>query len=129
MTTRAPDSIDVLVGRNIRIQRMARRVSQADLAAQLGITFQQVQKYEKGINRVGSSRLMRIANFFGLPIAALFEGAVGSRPQTCKAFALRLISEKEPLRLVQAFARIKNRRVRRALVALVEKLAAEGGRD
>ncbi|MDO8534037.1 MAG: helix-turn-helix transcriptional regulator [Xanthobacteraceae bacterium] len=129
MSAKAPDSIDALVGHNIRIQRMARRVTQTDLAAQLGVTFQQVQKYEKGINRVGSGRLMRIADVFDLPIAALFDGATDRRRRIHGAFALRLIAEKEPLRLVQAFARIKNRRFRRALVALVENVAAMDVRD
>jgi transcriptional regulator with XRE-family HTH domain len=115
MSPRSTDATDVIVGRNIRIQRLARGMSQSALAEQIGITFQQVQKYEKGLNRVGSGRLARIAQVFGLPISALFDGAAVNRKRTPENSALHLIADRAPMRLVQAFAHIKDRGVRSSI--------------
>src|SRR5262245_45385458 len=75
MTSKDPDSIDRIVGRNIRICRLQKGLTQTELADALGLTFQQVQKYEKGTNRVGSGRLLRIATFLDVPVTALFKGS------------------------------------------------------
>ncbi|ARO28167.1 MULTISPECIES: helix-turn-helix transcriptional regulator [Rhizobium] len=69
-----PDPVDIIVGRNIRQLRAIRRVSQLELGEALGLTFQQIQKYEKGTNRVSASKLHQIAVFLGVEISALFEG-------------------------------------------------------
>ncbi|PKA43946.1 helix-turn-helix domain-containing protein [Rhizobium sullae] len=69
-----PDPVDILVGRNVRQLRARRRVSQLELGEALGLTFQQIQKYEKGTNRVSASKLHQIAVFLGVEISALFEG-------------------------------------------------------
>lgn len=66
------DPYDVEVGRRIRARRVAKQMSQMDLAGRLGLTFQQVQKYEKGVNRVGAGRLIKIANVLGIPVSTLF---------------------------------------------------------
>ena len=122
-----PDSIDMLVGRKIRVHRLSRGISQEALADALGITFQQVQKYEKGTNRVGSGRLFRIAGLLEVPVSAFFEGAPpnghagGARP------AQDLISEPQPYRLVHAFAKIGDPGVRNSIVDLVEKIARNPG--
>jgi transcriptional regulator with XRE-family HTH domain len=129
MSKRRAGPTDVIVGRNIRVQRLARDMSQTDLASQIGITFQQVQKYEKGTNRVGSGRLLRIAEVFGLPIAALFEGAAPSSRRRPKASATDLIAARGPMRLVKAFARIDNRTVRHSIVRLVENFATSSKRE
>jgi len=123
MSPRSADATDVIVGRNIRIQRIARRMSQSELARQIGIAFQQVQKYEKGVNRVGSGRLARIAETFDLPITAFFEGTRISRKRKHEDSALHLIAERAPVRLVQAFARIEDRATRRSIISLVENIA------
>jgi transcriptional regulator with XRE-family HTH domain len=102
-------------------------MSQSDLASKMGITFQQVQKYEKGTNRVGSGRLMRIAEIFGLPIAALFEGAAPHSRRKARISATDLIAARSPMRLVKAFARISDRRMRQSIVSLVESVAAKAG--
>jgi transcriptional regulator with XRE-family HTH domain len=68
------DPIDRLIGRNIRLHRMQKRMSQTELADNLGITFQQVQKYEKAANRVSASRLFHIARVLGIPVSALYDG-------------------------------------------------------
>ncbi|APO65834.1 MULTISPECIES: helix-turn-helix domain-containing protein [Rhizobium] len=74
-----PDPVDILVGRNVRQLRARRRVSQLELGEALGLTFQQIQKYEKGTNRVSASKLHQIAVFLGVEISALFEGAETSQ--------------------------------------------------
>jgi transcriptional regulator with XRE-family HTH domain len=124
MSPKSANAIDEVVGHNIRIHRMQRGMSQTDLAEQLGVSCQQVQKYEKGVNRVGSSRLYRLADVFEVPVVTLYDGADARRADTRGKSALKLISERQPLRLVQAFAGIKDMRVRRAVVTLVEKLAS-----
>ena len=124
MSPKSANAIDEVVGHNIRIHRMQRGMSQTDLAEQLGVSCQQVQKYEKGVNRVGSSRLYRLADVFEVPVVMLYDGADARRADTRGKSALKLISERQPLRLVQAFAGIKDMRVRRAVVTLVEKLAS-----
>jgi transcriptional regulator with XRE-family HTH domain len=122
--TRAPDATDVAVGRNIRAHRLARRMAQMDLAARIGVTFQQLQKYENGRNRVVSSRLARLAAVFAIPVGALFEGAgEGAGRGRGGASPLALIAAKEPLRLVQAFARIADDKARRSIVQMVEDVA------
>lgn len=123
-SAKSADATDVIVGRNIRIQRLVRGMSQTALAAQIGITFQQLQKYEKGANRVGSGRLARIAEVLDLPITSLFQGAATSRKRAPESSMLELIAAREPVRLVQAFAKIKDRGVRLAIVRLVENFAA-----
>ena len=72
MTPKEPDPVDVEVGQRIRIQRLQSGLSQTSLAEQLGVTFQQVQKYEKGVNRVGAGRLTKIAKVLGVPVASFF---------------------------------------------------------
>jgi transcriptional regulator with XRE-family HTH domain len=125
--TKAPDSRDIDIGRRIRAQRLVRGMSQTDLATRIGITFQQVQKYEKGVNRVGAGRLTRIAEVLAVPVAFLFgatePGADGSTKDASAAFAF--LETAGALRLVHAYAEIKNPRIRRALVTLAEQIAGE----
>ena len=120
-SAKSPSSVDVTVGRNVRIWRMARGLSQAKLAKRLGITFQQVQKYEVGGNRIGTGRLVKIAAILGVPISALFQGADGVEPA---GSLLALVSDSRSFRLAHAFAAIKDNTCRVSLVNLVEKIAA-----
>ena len=115
---RSPSIIDVAVGRNVRVWRIAKGMSQERLANQLGVTFQQVQKYESGANRMGPSRLVRVAAVLGVPTAVLFDGTEPSRP------SLALVSNARSFRLAHAFAAIKDGTLRLSLVNLVERLAA-----
>src|SRR5262249_23492997 len=112
-----PSLIDIAVGRNVRLWRMAKGLSQAQLGDRLGITFQQVQKYEAGINRIGTGRLAKIAAILEVPISLLFEGTSGS--ETSHSL-LALVSDSRSFRLARAFAAIRNTTVRRSLVNLVE---------
>ena len=132
--TGVPDPIDVYVGGRIRTRRLYRDMRQEELARKLGLTFQQVQKYESGTNRVGVGRLVRIAQALDVPVMALLAGipgvpgANGARadgadvPQDAAA-ALALIAGREPFRLAQSFSGIAATGLRRAVVRLVEDIA------
>jgi transcriptional regulator with XRE-family HTH domain len=121
MLARTPDPLDVMVGAKIRIFRSHRGMSQTDLARKIGVAFQQVQKYEKGTNRIGASRLSRIAAVLGISVGELFE-TPDDAAQDCKS-PLRLLSGRDELRVLTAYARIADPRLRRAIVELVESAA------
>jgi len=124
MSRRRPDAVDKLVGRNIRVLRLAKELSQTELADGLGITFQQVQKYEKGTNRVGSGRLLKISAILGVKITDFFEGT--DQPHdTAQRSVFDQLAQPEPFRLVQAFSRIDRPNIRRTLVRLIEQIAAK----
>jgi transcriptional regulator with XRE-family HTH domain len=121
MLARTPDPLDVMVGAKIRIFRAHRGMSQTDLAGKIGVAFQQVQKYEKGINRVGASRLSRIAAVLGISIGDLFEAAEDRSGDAKSPF--RLLADRDALRVLKAFSRILDPRLRRAIAQLVETAA------
>jgi transcriptional regulator with XRE-family HTH domain len=98
---------------------MARGLSQGQLASRLGVTFQQLQKYEVGTNRVGTGRLAKAAAVLGIPIAALFEGADTDPARSL----LALVADARAFRLATAFAAIDNATLRLSLVYMVEKIA------
>ena len=119
---RGPDAVDKLVGRNIRVFRLAKGLSQTALADALGVTFQQVQKYEKGINRVGSGRLLKMSTILGVKITEFFEGT--DRPHdTARRTIFDQLAQPEAFRLVQAFSGIDRPNIRRTLVRLIEQIA------
>lgn len=113
--------IDVAVGRNVRVWRMAKGMTQEQLANRVGVTFQQLQKYEIGGNRIPTGRLVKLSGILGIPISALFEGTNGAEPPRS---LLALISDGRSFRLARAFAAIENSAMRLSLVNLVEKMAA-----
>jgi transcriptional regulator with XRE-family HTH domain len=117
------DANDALIGRNIRAQRLAARMSQGKLGARIGVSFQQVQKYEKGANRVGAGQLARIAAALRVPVAALFEDVPGVGRKANPLSTVRLLGHPHRLRLVQAFVAIEDVGVRRALMMLTEGVA------
>ena len=120
-----PQPIDRHVGTRIRHKRMMLGISQEALGDALGVTFQQVQKYEKGMNRVGASRLQAIANFLEVPVSYFFDGSGGQsqRGSAGKDQVLDLIATREGIRLNRAFAAIKDARVRAKIVSMIEALA------
>jgi transcriptional regulator with XRE-family HTH domain len=120
--SKRPDSIDKLVSRNIRIQRLDKGLSQTELAQKLGITFQQVQKYEKGVNRVGPGRLFQIARILGVHVMDFFDGSDTGKPNAARNVR-ELLSEPQALHLVAAFSEIGDRRLRRSVVELVKRIA------
>jgi transcriptional regulator with XRE-family HTH domain len=112
--------VDVAVGRNVISWRIARGMSRKQLANRLGVSFQQVEKYETGGNRITPGRLVKIAAALGVPISALFEGTGRADPSQS---LLALLSDSRSFRLARAFAAIKHRTARLSLVNLVENIA------
>jgi transcriptional regulator with XRE-family HTH domain len=130
--TKHPNPIDVYVGSRVRMRRFMLNLSQEKLGKALGITFQQVQKYEKGVNRMGSSRLQQAADILGVTVPFFFEGATdgtykpdGRAPSP--AYVNEFVSSEDGLRLIKAFARIMRPAVRHRIVALVREIAGDEG--
>src|SRR5712691_1458262 len=120
---RSPLPIDVLVGQNIRICRLQKGISQGELGRQIGVTFQQIQKYEKGVNRVGASRLMQIADVLTVPVASLFDGAEAAPAGDRSGPTARsLLAKPHALRLLQAFDKIADETIRSVLLDLIERI-------
>ena len=127
MSARSPDPIDFLVGHNIRIHRCDKGLTQTDLAKRIGVTFQQVQKYEEGRNRVGGSRLFKIADALELPLNTFFEGCNIShqRVEDSPLLLLALLAEPHAVRILKAFCQIDDMETRSALVDVVERLVVQ----
>jgi transcriptional regulator with XRE-family HTH domain len=128
---KVPNPIDKHVGSRVRMRRMMLAMSQGKLGDALGITFQQVQKYEKGTNRIGAGRLQEISHILQVPIAFFYESAsdgsaLNTSEQGTRSQALidDCISSPEGLKLVQSFTRIESAMVRRRIVALVQEVAS-----
>ena len=128
MPRKAPEPIDILVGKHIRMRRLAGGMSQTALANKVGVTFQQVPKYERGTNRVGASRLTQIANVLKIPVHAFFEGAqTGHWAQDdVVASPTSLLAERGAYRLAQAYSHIKDTDIRQTVLQLVEQIAFNG---
>jgi transcriptional regulator with XRE-family HTH domain len=120
MLARRPDPLDVIVGAKIRIFRNSRGLSQTELAERIGVAFQQVQKYEKGTNRVGAGRLSRIAGILGISVSELFGSSADV--DTYSTSPLRLLEQPGALRILKAFSQTSDPRVRRAITQLVESV-------
>lgn len=125
--TKSTSSHDVEVGQRIRARRVAKGMSQTELGTLLGVTFQQVQKYEKGINRIGAGRLVRVAKALDVPIS-FFVGTVDEDgPEDTQAI-LEFLDTSYSLRLLRAFSRIEDTGVQRSVLELVENIAPEADR-
>ncbi len=122
---RAPNAADIQVGEAIRAHRLIAGMSQQALADRLDVSFQQVQKYEKGTNRVGAGRLPQIAKILNVPISALFDPHASTSPGASGASAVpvALIPDKSALRLLNSFTGITNSAIRRGLVDLADAIA------
>jgi transcriptional regulator with XRE-family HTH domain len=132
MTKKSPNPIDKHVGARVRMRRMMISMSQEKLGEKLGITFQQIQKYEKGTNRIGASRLQQIANVLGVPVGFFFEGAPiadkspsGFDDSASPAYVSDFLATSDGLALTKAFMRVSDSKVRRRIVDLVEAIVAE----
>jgi transcriptional regulator with XRE-family HTH domain len=125
-----PNPIDVHVGSRVRMRRMLISMSQEKLGDSLGLTFQQVQKYEKGANRIGASRLFNIARVLGVPIEFFYEGlsfendgnGVDQAEVDQSAFELDMLSSSEGIQLNSAFFSIRDPKVRKKILELVRAL-------
>lgn len=133
MTKKLPNPTDKHVGSRVRMRRMMLGMSQEKLGDALDLTFQQVQKYEKGTNRIGASRLQQIAHFLEVPVAFFFEGAPelpagagqngGGAPSP--AYVSDFLATSDGLALTKAFMQIKDTKLRRRIVDLVSQIAGE----
>jgi transcriptional regulator with XRE-family HTH domain len=136
MSTKAPNPVDKYVGSRVRMRRIMLGMSQEKLGEALGLTFQQVQKYEKGTNRVGASRIQQISEILQVPVSFLFEGGPsgttggeGFSEGTSPAYISDFLATSEGLALTRAFTRITDAKLRRSIVEMVEQIAAREGPD
>jgi transcriptional regulator with XRE-family HTH domain len=118
---------DVEIGRKIRALRLQRGLSQSGLADGIGLTFQQVQKYEKGTNRVSAGRLQKIADMLNIPITFFYSGmGVHAKRRDAPSPGLPFLQTKGAVRLVKAYSEIPSRTTKYALVMLAEALRNKG---
>jgi transcriptional regulator with XRE-family HTH domain len=128
---KAPNPIDHHVGSRVRMRRVLLGMSQEKLGEALGLTFQQVQKYEKGTNRIGASRLQQISKALGVPPSFFFDGLPtgDTHPtgfsESGSSHVVKFLSTTEGIQLNKAFARIRDPRVRKRIIDLVVSLAGE----
>jgi transcriptional regulator with XRE-family HTH domain len=136
MAGKKPNPVDAHVGSRVRLRRMLLGMSQERLGESMGLTFQQVQKYEKGVNRIGASRLFQISKILDVPVQFFFEEApyVGDGAQPAgmaepdsEAFILEFLNSREGLELNRAFVKIADAKVRKSVVDLVRALSAANG--
>ena len=135
MAKKAPNPTDKHVGSRVRMRRMMLGMSQEKLGNNLGLTFQQVQKYEKGTNRIGASRLQQISSILQVPVSFFFEGASqleGSGQSEANdapspAYVSDFLATSDGLALTKAFMRIPDAKLRRRIVDLVEQIAGDDG--
>jgi transcriptional regulator with XRE-family HTH domain len=132
MDKKSPNPVDKHVGNRVRMRRKMLGMSQGKLGAALGLTFQQVQKYEKGANRVGASRLQHIASILQVPIPFFFQGAptlpeqaYGPDDAQSPAYVFDFLATSDGLALTKAFMRMQNAKLRRRIVDLVVQIAGE----
>jgi transcriptional regulator with XRE-family HTH domain len=132
--SRRPNPVDIHVGSRVRFRRMLLGMSQEKLGERLGLTFQQVQKYEKGINRIGASRLFDLSQVLGVPVQFFYDEAPGTvdMPPAIQAnpgerptesYIVEFLNSRDGLELNKAFVRITDTKSRRAIVDLVRSLA------
>jgi transcriptional regulator with XRE-family HTH domain len=128
---KVPDPTDKHVGARVRMRRMMLSMSQEKLGDALGLTFQQVQKYEKGTNRIGASRLQHISSILQVPVAFFFEGGPrtghsnGTGEAPSPGYVSDFLATSDGLSLTKAFTRIKSSKMRRRIVDLVEHIAED----
>jgi transcriptional regulator with XRE-family HTH domain len=133
MTKKTPNPTDKHVGSRVRMRRMMLGMSQEKLGDALSLTFQQVQKYEKGTNRIGASRLQQIAHFLQVPVSFFFEGApdlpagglAGMIEAPSPAYISDFLASSDGLALTKAFMQIKDAKLRRRIVDLVSQIAGD----
>ncbi len=124
---KTPDPVDIHVGGRVRARRKMMGLSQTQLGQELGVTFQQVQKYERGTNRIGSSRLFRVSNALDVPVAYFFEGAETKLPDYNPmggALDGDAFEKQETQELVEAYYRIADPRIRKKVLGLARLLSS-----
>lgn len=133
MSKKAPNSIDRHVGNRVRMRRLMLGMSQEQLAEALGLTFQQVQKYEKGTNRVCASRIQQISEILQVPVSFLFDGIYMDSSRVddlseAPSYVSEFLSTSQGLALIRAFSGITDPKLRRSIVELIEQIASRDGK-
>lgn len=120
-----PDPVDIYVGSRVRLRRTVLGMSQERLAEQLGITFQQVQKYENASNRIGASRLYAISNILSVPVSYLYDGYQADASAVSEEISEfdRHMNSKESIELVKSYYKVQDEKVRKKLLELVKSMA------
>lgn len=123
---RSANALDGRIGARVRSRRLELEMSQEQLAELLGVTFQQVQKYEKGVNRIAASRLFDIAEALELPVSRFFDAASEKRTRSARSISLdEALASPETIELVHLFGSIKSAKIRRRIVTLVKTMIEE----
>jgi transcriptional regulator with XRE-family HTH domain len=138
MSGRKPNPMDTHVGSRVRLRRMVIGMSQEKLGEKMGLTFQQIQKYEKGTNRIGASRLFQLSQILDVPVQFFFEDAplnavnlrgmpalAGFAESKTEAFLLDFLNSRDGLELNRAFVKITDPKVRKRVVELVRALSED----
>ncbi|TNE66473.1 MAG: XRE family transcriptional regulator [Alphaproteobacteria bacterium] len=126
-TIKNPDPIDIHVGQRVRARRKMLGLSQTQLGKELGVTFQQVQKYERGTNRIGSSRLFKMSTTLDVPVSYFFEGAETKLPgynDSVESLGEDAFDKQETQELVEAYYRIADPRIRKKVLGLARLLSS-----
>jgi transcriptional regulator with XRE-family HTH domain len=129
MTKKGPNPVDKHVGSRVRMRRLMLGLSQSKLADGLGLTFQQVQKYEKGANRIGASRLQHVASILQVPVSFFFEGLPTADEHKSHAGSpshsavFEFLATTDGVRLARAFTRIPDAKLRRSIVDVAEQIS------
>ncbi len=131
----APHPVDIHVGRRLRLKRTVLGLSQEAVGKEIGVTFQQIQKYERGINRMGASRLYDFAKALGVQVSYFFEGygeyvndagmILGAAEPEAAKFEHEKINNRETLEVMRAYYRIKNPSVRKRIIELIKAFAED----
>ena len=130
MSIKTPYPTDKYVGRRLKMRRLMLGMSQEALGDSIGLTFQQVQKYEKGANRIGAGRLQHIANILRVPVSFFFEGAPGNSQKAdlnnqASEYVNDFLTTSHGLALVEAFMRIKSKKLQKQIVDMVVAISDE----
>jgi transcriptional regulator with XRE-family HTH domain len=130
-----PHPVDIHVGRRLRLKRTILGLSQESVGKQIGVTFQQIQKYERGVNRMGASRLYDFAKALGVPVSYFFDGfgdyalddatALGAAESAQQPYEADTMNNRETLEVMRAYYRIKNPALRKRVVELIKAMSIE----
>jgi transcriptional regulator with XRE-family HTH domain len=134
---KSPNPVDIHVGSRVRLRRMLVGLSQEKLGDSMELTFQQIQKYEKGVNRIGASRLFRLSQFLDVPVQFFFEGMpsaersanLGMAERDTDAFLYEFLNTRDGLELNRAFIKVGDTNVRRSVIELVRSLGRANSKD
>lgn len=133
---KSPNPVDIHVGSRVRLRRMLVGLSQEKLGQSMGLTFQQIQKYEKGVNRIGASRLYDLSQILKVPVGFFYEGMnqsdgsanTGMAEENTEAFLYEFLNTRDGLELNRAFVKVSDANIRKSVIDLVRSLGRSASR-